>query len=252
MDAGRLTGGGAGGYTFAARATDGAGDFSCTPVPLVMDSLQVLAPAAALVAGFAHALEPDHMAAVTTFVSRRPRPLQAVGFGIRWGLGHSAAILVVGCVLVALDLRLPDLLARGLEFGVGAMLVGLGLWLLWGVLHDRAHRLAGGEHAHDGHHHHHHGRGSLWVGMAHGLSGTAPLVAALSVAAAGSPGRAAAYLALFGVGTTVAMAAYALAAGLLFDQAGHRAPALAGTLRALTAVGSAAIGVLWMVNAATA
>ncbi len=41
--------------------------------------------------GFLHALEPDHMAAVTTFVSRRPRPREAVGFGVRWGLGHSAA-----------------------------------------------------------------------------------------------------------------------------------------------------------------
>lgn len=214
-----------------------------------MDSLQVLAPMTALVAGFAHALEADHMAAVTTFVSRRPRPLQAIGFGIRWGAGHSAAILVVGCILIALDVRLPEVLARGLEFGVGMMLLGLGLWLLWNVLHERAHRAAGGaDHAHP--HHHHHGRGSLWVGMAHGLSGTAPLVAALSATAAGSPGNAALYLLLFGVGTTLAMALYALAAGFVFAQAGHRVPSLAGGLRAVTALGSAAIGVLWMVNAA--
>jgi sulfite exporter TauE/SafE len=211
-----------------------------------MDSLQVLAPMTALVAGFAHALEPDHMAAVTTFVSRRPRPLQAVGFGIRWGAGHSAAILVIGCVLIALDVRLPEVLARGLEFGVGMMLLGLGLWLLWSLLHERAHRAAGD----GGHAHHHHGRGSLWVGMAHGLSGTAPLVAALSATVAGSPASAAFYLLLFGVGTTLAMALYALAAGVVFHQAGHRAPALAGGLRAATALGSAAIGVLWMVNAA--
>lgn len=211
-----------------------------------MDSLQVLAPAAALVAGFAHALEADHMAAVTTFVSRRPRPLQAAGFGLRWGAGHSGAILVVGCILIALRVQLPDGVARGLEFGVGAMLLGLGLWLLWNVLHERAHRLADGGHTHA----HRHGRGSLWVGMAHGLSGTAPLVAALSASLSASPMRAAGYLLLFGVGTTVAMALYAVAAGLVFQQAGHRVPALAGTLRALTAVGSAGIGVLWMVNAA--
>lgn len=212
-----------------------------------MDSLQVLAPMTALVAGFAHALEPDHMAAVTTFVSRRPRPLQAIGFGIRWGAGHSGAILVVGCVLIALNVRLPDVLARGLEFGVGMMLLGLGLWLLWTVLHERAHRAADPAHPHP---HHHHGRGSLWVGMAHGLSGTAPLVAALSATAAGSAGAAALYLLLFGVGTTLAMALYALAAGIVFDQAGHRVPGLTGALRAATALGSAAIGVLWMVNAA--
>ena len=88
--------------------------------------------------------------------------------------------------------------------------------------------------------------------MAHGLSGTAPLVAALSATMAGSPASAALYLLLFGVGTTLAMALYALAAGIVFHQAGHRVPALAGGLRAATALGSAAIGVLWMVNAAGA
>jgi sulfite exporter TauE/SafE len=215
-----------------------------------MDSLQLLGPATALALGFAHALEADHMAAVTTFVSRRPRPMQAVGFGIRWGVGHSAALLVVGFILIALNVRLPEVLARGLEFGVGVMLLGLGLWLLWGVLHERAHRMAAGGDAHDHPHHPHHGRGSLWVGMAHGLSGTAPLVASVSASMAGSPARGALYLLLFGVGTTVAMALYALVAGVLFDQAGHRAPALAGGMRALTALGSAAIGLMWMVNAA--
>lgn len=213
-----------------------------------MDSLQVLAPMTALVAGFAHALEPDHMAAVTTFVSRRPGAREALGFGVRWGAGHSAAILAVGCVLIALDVRLPEVLARGLEFGVGMMLLALGLWLLWSLLHERAHRAAAGDE--HGHAHHHHRHGSLWVGMAHGLSGTAPLVAALSATVAGSPASAAMYLLLFGVGTTLAMALYALVAGVVFHQAGHRVPALAGGLRAATALGSAAIGVLWMVNAA--
>ena len=213
-----------------------------------MDSLHVIAPAAALVAGFVHALEADHMAAVTTFVSRRPRPLQAVGFGLRWGIGHSAAIVVAGSVLIALDLRLSDVLARGLEFGVGAMLLGLGAWLLWSVLHERAHRTAAGTAAPATPHAH--GRGTLWVGLAHGLAGTAPLVAALSARAAGSAWLATGYLLLFGVGTTLAMALYALAAGALFDQAGHRVPAVAGILRGATAVGSAAVGVLWMVNAA--
>ncbi|HEX2078210.1 MAG TPA: hypothetical protein VHG08_10895, partial [Longimicrobium sp.] len=108
-------------------------------------------------------------------------------------------------------------------------------------------RLAGGPgHAH-GHRH-----GSLWVGVAHGLAGTAPLVAALSASLSASPLRAAGYLLCFGLGTTLAMALYALAAGLVFERAAHRAPGLAGTLRGLTALGSAAIGVLWMVNAAGA
>ncbi len=42
-----------------------------------------------------------------------------------------------------------------------------------------------------------------------------------------------------------------LAAGVLFDRAGHRVPALAGTTRGITALGSAAVGVMWMVGAAS-
>lgn len=214
--------------------------------------MQLLPLLTALVAGFAHALEPDHMAAVTTFVSRRPRPLEAVGFGLRWGVGHSASLLMVGMVLVGLNLRLPDGLARGLEFGVGGMLLALGMWLLWSVLHERAHRLAAAPvdeaHAHS----HEHRHGTLWVGMAHGLAGTAPLVALLPAATARSGWSAAAYLLFFGVGTTLAMALYAAAAGLVFHGATSRAPAFGGALRALTAVGSATLGIVWMVGAAGA
>ncbi|HYW07454.1 MAG TPA: hypothetical protein VE913_10880 [Longimicrobium sp.] len=193
--------------------------------------------------GFVHALEPDHMAAVTTFVSRRPRRAEALGFGLRWGLGHSGAILLVGTVLIALNLRVPDGVARGLEFGVGTMLLGLGLWLLWSVAHGRAHALAGHDHEHRA------GNGSLWVGMAHGLAGTAPLVAIMMVNLTRSPWLAGAYLFLFGVGTTVGMALYAGIAGAVFQQARHRVPALGGTLRAATALGSAVLGIFWMMNA---
>src|SRR4051812_31023266 len=220
--------------------------------------MQILPLLTALVAGFAHALEPDHMAAVTTFVSRRPRPLEAIGFGVRWGVGHSASLLVVGVALVALNVRVPAGLTRGLEFGVGGMLLALGLWLLWSVLHERAPRPAGPRpaapdtaDAAPGHGHAHgHRHGTLWVGMAHGLAGTAPLVALLPAATTRSGWTAAGYLLFFGVGTTLAMGLYAVAAGLVFDRAGARLPTLAGALRTLTALGSATLGVAWMLGAA--
>jgi hypothetical protein len=214
--------------------------------------MQLLPLLTALVAGFAHALEPDHMAAVTTFVSRRPRPAQAVRFGLRWGVGHSLAILLVGMLLVALQVRLPETFSRGLELGVGGMLVGLGAWLLWTVLHERAHRLAGKPVAAAVPHNHGHAHGSLWVGMAHGLAGTAPLIALLPATLTDSVPLAAAYLLCFGVGTTLAMGLYAIIAGVVFDQAGSRLPALGGTLRTLTALGSAALGVMWMAGAMSA
>ena len=188
------------------------------------------------------------MAAVTTFVSRHPRPREALAFGVRWGLGHSAAILGVGLALILLRLQIPDAVVRGLEFGVGGMLLALGLWLLWTLLHGRAHELV----SHKGHTHTHSHRGATtWVGVAHGLAGTAPLIALLPVALSRSPWSAGAYLILFGVGTVVAMGLYALVAGVVFGRAGTRFPGLAGGMRIATALGSAALGMVWMVGAAT-
>lgn len=186
------------------------------------------------------------MAAVTTFVSRHPNPRQALGFGVRWGLGHSIAIVGVGLVLILLRLQVPDGVLRGLEFGVGGMLLALGLWLLWQLLHGRAHDLG-----HRGGHAHSHQGASTWVGVAHGLAGTAPLIALLPVALSRSPWAASAYLLFFGVGTVAAMGLYAFLAGVAFGRAGDRFPALAGGMRIATALGSAALGVVWMVGAAT-
>lgn len=196
--------------------------------------------AAAVIAGFTHALEADHMAAVTAFVSRRPHPMRALGFGVRWGVGHSLALLLVGSGVILLDLELSAGVVRVLEMGVGAMLAGLGLWALAGLARQRA----GGEA--DGHSHAH---GTTWVGAFHGLAGTAGFLALLPVAFISSPWLAGGYLLLFGVGTVAAMGLYALLAGLLFHRAGARAPAVGATLRALAGVASVAVGVLWVLSA---
>ena len=56
-----------------------------------MDPWLTLGTASAL--GLLHALELDHMVAVSAFVAQRPSPRAAAGFGARWGIGHSAAVL---------------------------------------------------------------------------------------------------------------------------------------------------------------
>jgi sulfite exporter TauE/SafE len=207
----------------------------------------------ALVAGFRHALEADHMAAVTTFVARRPRPMEALGFGVRWGIGHSLAILLAGGALILLDVRVPAALEAALEFAVGAMLLGLGLWVLMGVFHRGGFSAPHAQAHAEGHPHSHvhpHGRATVWVGVAHGLAGTAAFLALLPAALLGSAWLATGYLLLFGLGTVLAMGMYAVIAGLLFHHAGDRLPALGTGLRVLTAIASAVIGILWMVGAA--
>ena len=106
--------------------------------------------------GCLHALEVDHMVAVTTFVSRRPSLASAARFGFRWGLGHSIAVLAAGGLLLAGGVRWParwDAYGEGL---VGLMLVGLGAWALASA--RKLHLHSAEEHGGHAHLHVHGGR----------------------------------------------------------------------------------------------
>src|SRR5262245_50653278 len=142
--------------------------------------MELLAPyMAALLLGSVHALEADHMAAVTAFTVRRPAPLEAVRFGVQWAVGHGASVLVVGGLLLLVGLSLPESLNGVLERGVGLVLVLLGFWTMRtaGRLPAHAHRPAdGGAHVHlhplagDIEHRH----APTMIGAVHGLAGAAP------------------------------------------------------------------------------
>lgn len=82
--------------------------------------------------GVAHAFEPDHMAAVSTFVAGRPRPREAVSFGLKWATGHGLSLLILGSALYflrrAAENQQPGLFSSGvLDRVVGIVLILLGL-----------------------------------------------------------------------------------------------------------------------------
>lgn len=210
----------------------------------------------AVVIGLAHSLEPDHVVAVTTFVSRRPGPRAAVRFGLHWGIGHSAAVLVVGGTLVAVGVRVPETLAQLLEFAVGVVLVALGLWVLRNAraLHAHEHLHADGTrhthlHSHAAGEGHEHGHAVTFVGALHGLAGTGPVISLLPVALLDSRLAAGTYLALFGLGTIAGMVSYALMAGFLYARMARRSVTLGRALAALTGLVSLGVGGFWIARA---
>src|SRR5512132_4691538 len=97
-----------------------------------------------LVLGLRHALDADHLAALSTVLAERPTVQASTAIGFFWGLGHTLMLLCVGIVLLALNLTIPDSLASVFEFAVGVMLVGLGLSLARRIFREQWHF-----HAHD-------------------------------------------------------------------------------------------------------
>src|SRR5205809_6868131 len=76
--------------------------------------------------GMRHALEPDHLAAVSTMVTRERGGWKAALIGACWGLGHTLSLLVVGAMLLVLRAEMTTRVSDAFEFCVALMLIGLG------------------------------------------------------------------------------------------------------------------------------
>ena len=87
-----------------------------------------------LLLGLKHATDADHVVAVSTIVSEYRNPWRGLWIGASWGLGHTTPLLILGIIILLLKdpvaERYEDV-APFLEFGVGIMLVLLGLQVFW-------------------------------------------------------------------------------------------------------------------------
>jgi ABC-type nickel/cobalt efflux system permease component RcnA len=175
--------------------------------------------------GMQHALEADHIAAVSSIAARRTDVGDIVRHGLTWGLGHTLTLFCFAGAAILAGQAIPDTFAKPLEIAVGAMLVGLGAHLLWRLWRDRvhfhAHRHGDGTvhlhaHSHAGetvpHQRapHAHAHGFRWrtllVGLMHGMAGSAALLV-LTVSQAKSVAAGLVYVALFGAGSMLGMGA---------------------------------------------
>ncbi len=91
--------------------------FAVAPLGLVLLGLAL---------GIRHAIDPDHVIAVTAILTRERRFLRAVRIGLIWGLGHSTTVLAIGMAIIVFKLRVPARLGLTLEFMVALVLILLG------------------------------------------------------------------------------------------------------------------------------
>ena len=84
--------------------------------------------------GMRHAMDPDHVVAVTTIVSRQRSVGKAALIGALWGLGHTFTIFLVGAAIILFNVAIPPRLGLSMELSVGVMLVLLGALNVTGIL----------------------------------------------------------------------------------------------------------------------
>ena len=210
----------------------------------------------ALVSGLAHVLSgPDHLAAVAPLAAADRR--RGWLTGCTWGIGHTSGVVLVALLAVMLRDLLPPLevLSAWSERIVGVALIGIGMWALrrslrvttaphvhGGVPHDHLHVQAGPAWARRlGHAH-----ASFYMGILHGVAGSSHFFGVLPALALPTRTASFVYIGAFGVGSVLAMTAFAATIGVAGGRvqqgtAGHRLLMMSAAVLAL------AVGGWWLV-----
>ena len=207
-------------------------------------------------AGLFHVLSgPDHLAAVAPLAVENGRRGWLAGW--TWGFGHAAGVVLVALLGIALRDLLPpiEVLSAWGERVVGVALIAIGLWAL-----RRALNIAPGAHHHGAlaHDHVHVHAGPAWarrvghahtsflMGILHGIAGSSHFLGVLPALALPTRTAAVEYIGAFGIGTVVAMTAFAAVMGSAGARMHQRATLHKGMM--LTAATLAiAVGGFWLV-----
>lgn len=225
--------------------------------------------------GLKHATEADHLVAVTTIVSEQRSVWRSMMIGALWGIGHTAALFVAGLLIIILHVSIPERVAVILELGVALMITILGARILYLLLRDRG-SVHVHTHTHDGRTHshlhfhdredahrvgdahkkaaqraHHSGLDGLrpvFVGVVHGLAGSAALtllVLTEIMSGGGSRALGMAYLLIFGAGSIGGMLVMSALISLPFVFTTSYFTRINNPLRLVAGLSSVAFGIYY-------
>ena len=210
--------------------------------------------------GMTHAMDADHIAAVSAMRNRQGGKHELMRRGLYWGAGHGIALLALCAVLLSTGQALSDQKQALLELGVSLLILYLGGQLIWRMhrrrIHIHIHEHDGKRHLHmHSHlndrsesgdaiphdelaHDHKHATKSpflaLVVGLAHGAAGSGILMV-LAVTATQSITLSFLYVILFCIGALVGMGLLTIVVAMPLSLAGTRGTIFGNLFSAITA-----------------
>ena len=218
----------------------------------------------ALGLGIMHALDADHVMAVSGLASTRASSRKdSMWFCLRWAVGHGVSLLTIGSCVYLLGMAIPDQLSHYAEHAVGVVLVIIGLLIVYDLLRKNAHLHF---HQHDGlpehahwhthgkstvHHRdrHRHQHGAVMVGILHGTAGSAPLLVLVPLAKLNSAYYGIAYLIAFSLGVLLAMLLFGGLIGSLYRWLSRWGTRSVTLLRSIIATSSITFGAYLLLGA---
>lgn len=186
--------------------------------------------------GLLHALDADHVMAVSALANQNPSIRRTLLFSLNWALGHGGVLLTCGVILFGFGVTIPSSLQHIAEMSVGILLIVLGVSFFWRF---RNNNIRLDKHTHDGIEHTHlasneHGEHThprlsdkpetdhsqapvlekqhqpVMIGILHGLAGSAPALALIPAVASGQLALAVSYLVVFSLGVIASMLMFGL------------------------------------------
>ena len=156
--------------------------------------------------GIKHALEPDHVVAVSTIVGKNNSPLKSGFLGMFWGAGHTATLLIIFIILHFTQTTIPDTWEMYFEAGVGLMLVYLGITTF---LPNKKPKKTGNKNTNQLF------LKSIIIGQIHGLAGSAAMTL-LVITTVDSLRSSLLYIGTFGLGTVLGMVFFTMILSIPF------------------------------------
>ncbi|MEJ2043157.1 MAG: sulfite exporter TauE/SafE family protein [Reinekea sp.] len=207
--------------------------------------------------GLMHALDADHVMAVSVLSAQKCGFKRTLLHCANWALGHSGVLMVTGVLLFGLGVALPESIQHLAEMGVGLLLVVLGGLFIMQIRKNKlqlvTHRHGDVAHTHwqDGNDAHDKSdlHKPVFVGILHGLAGSAPALALIPAVASGQLYYAIFYLLLFSVGVMLSMLVFGLSFAHLQKFLNQRYQQAFQISRYLLALASIGLGGFWFFSA---
>jgi putative Mn2+ efflux pump MntP len=190
---------------------------------------------------------------------------------LRWGIGHSTGVAIIGLLLLWLrGLVTADTassygshISSWGERLVGVMLIAIGAWALRKAFrihaHEHHHDHGGDHHIHlhshsprttheetAAHQHQHHTHAAVGIGILHGLAGSSHFFGVLPMLAFPDAAQRVGYLGGFAAGTIIAMATFSTVMGALASRFAASSDRWYRALLSTCATAAMLVGAFWV------
>ncbi len=103
----------------------------------MIELLESTAFGAALVYGFRHGFDWDHIAALTDLTGSQTSSRRSMWLATLYALGHAAMVLLLGIVAIVFAEQIPASVDGAMERLVGVSLLAFGAWIVWSAVRNQ-------------------------------------------------------------------------------------------------------------------